>query len=47
MPERRTLRLTGWVLAVNAIGMLAALALGEPAGDVARGLALLCGFTPA
>ena len=42
------MRLAGWVLAANALGLLAAVALGatvsDAAQDVAQRIALFCGL---
>ena len=41
--ERHTVRLVGWVLAANAVGLLVAVTLAGPARDAVQRLALLCG----
>ncbi|MFA7249835.1 MAG: hypothetical protein WC273_09425 [Dehalococcoidia bacterium] len=42
--HRRGARLLGWAVALHAVGWLAAVSLGEAAGEVARRAALLCGL---
>ena len=41
---RRVARLTGWILAMNSLALLAAVALGGSAGDAARHVLLFCGL---
>ncbi len=42
--DRRTVRLVGWVLAINAMTLLAAVTLGESAREATARFALWCGL---
>ena len=42
LPDRRVVRLVGWVLATNAIGALFAVTLGGTAREAVQRLALFC-----
>jgi hypothetical protein len=44
MLDRHAVRLTGWVLAANALALLAAVALGGSVSEAARHAALFCGL---
>ena len=44
MPNRHAMRLTGWVLAANAIALLAAAGLSGLVSEAARHVALFCGL---
>ena len=44
LPSRQMVRLVGWLLAVNAVGVLVAVTLGGTARDAVQRFALFCGL---
>lgn len=44
MTGRHGMRLTGWILAANALAMLGALGLSDSVGEAARQVMLFCGL---
>lgn len=45
MPGGRAMRLAGWILAANALALLAAVSLGGSASEAARQVLLFCGLS--